>query len=186
MVYLIVYSTLLCNGTWYGWFTSLNPIEIVISAIVGVLIALFVGLVHAGYIQRANDKKLRDKFSPIAGRFTRYFKNSNRLLATAVIEYIDQNQLRIEVTTLININTGADFSLDEMEIWTGEITMDSQKSGFIVWEYRQPQRYIDMSEKGFKRIIVDSDLNGITLVGAKEYGYGKESFKREPIATNPV
>ena len=52
--------------------------------------------------------------------------------------------------------------------------MDSVRNGIIIWEYKHPERLIGVN--GFKRIIIDKDFNGISLIG--ESGYGVEKMKR--------
>jgi len=50
--------------------------------------------------------------------------------------------------------------------------MDTLRNGIIVWEQRNPIN----GNNGFKRIIVEKDFTGITLVGEKEGGFGLEKF----------
>lgn len=171
-------TTLLCNCAWTEWLSSLNPIELFIGGLLGAFLGWFISVIHARETEKLKKKKLQNKFEPIAGHFICYFvengQTTNRILSKADIDYQADNQLTIELTTLINPTSGQDFPADQIQIWTGEMTMDSIRNGIIVWEYRQPNHLIGIN--GFKRIIVDKDLTGISLVG--ETGYGVEQMKR--------
>ena len=50
--------------------------------------------------------------------------------------------------------------------------MDSLRNGTIVWEQRNPIN----GNNGFKRIIIEKEFDGITLVGEKDGGFGIEKF----------
>lgn len=171
---------LLCYYSLTNWFTSMNPIEILIGGIFGALLGWLVSIRHAQETEKIKSKKLRDKFSPIAGHFICQFIQKNgqktdRIISKADIEYQDDNKLNIELTTLINETSGLDFPPNQIQVWTGEITMESLRNGIIVWEYKLPIHLV--GHNGFKRIIIDKDLNGISIVG--ETGYGVEKMKRE-------
>ena len=170
---------LLCNNSWSQWLTSLNPIELIIGGIFGAILGWLISIVHARETEKIKSKKLHNKFSPIAGHFICPFvqngQPTNRIISKADVEYQTDDKLTIELTTLINGETGQGFSPEQIQVWTGEITMDSVRSGIIVWEFKQPTHLIGYN--GFKRLIVDKDVNGISIVG--ETGYGVEKMKRQ-------
>ena len=164
--------------------SEMNPIEIIVSGLFGALLGWLVSVVHARETAKINSKKLRIKFQPIAGQYIWQLEQNgratDRIISKADIEYQADNKLIIELTTFIALPGGHDFTPDEIQIWTGEIAMDSIRNGLIVWEYRKPERLIGTN--GFKRIIIDKDLNGISLVG--ESGYGVEKMKRNKISSD--
>jgi hypothetical protein len=176
---MIAQQIILCTCNWTDWLTSLNPIELILGGLLGAFLGWFISVIHARETERLKRKRLREKYSPITGHFICYFapngQRTDRIISQAVIEYVVRNQLTIELTTLINQTSGQDFTADQIQVWTGEITMDSVRNGIIVWEFRQPDHLIGTN--GFKRIIVDKDFNGISLVG--ESGYGVEKMERK-------
>lgn len=138
----------------------------------------FIGYLATIYYARETDKikseKQKKDFEPIAGEY-----NDVNGYATAKMKYINDNKLKIEITTHLNYPSREPFPQDEIQIWTGDISMDATTHGFVVWAYRKPDRLIGTS--GFKRIIIDEDLNGFTLVGeqGRDFSYGTERFKRK-------
>lgn len=173
----MIVTVLNCNFALTDWLTSLNPIGIIIGGLFGAILGWLISVIYARETDKLKRRKLKDMYSPIAGHFIRQFKQTDRIISTADIDYLNDNKLTIKLTTLINKTSGQDFNSDQIQVWTGEITMDSIKSGFVVWEYRQPDQLI--GQNGFKRIIVDTDLQGITLVGETDHGYGVEKLKRK-------
>jgi hypothetical protein len=158
---------------------SINPLEIFISAIVGIITGVIASWIFAYRSKLIEKTKLRKQFEPIAGKFIRWWKDdkvTNRVFVRAIVKYISDNKFSIEVHTYIyygqDARNGQDYESDHLESWTGEIVMDTLRSGTIVWEQTNPMN----GNNGFKRIIVDKDLNGITLVGESESGFGVERF----------
>jgi len=159
--------------------SSLNSNEVLISALVGIVTGLIASFIFARTTKKIELNRLKKQFQPISGTFIRWWKDDKaksdgRIAAEATIDYLVKNRLTIEVRTLINHghNAGTDYPQDQIERWTGEIVMDTVRSGTIVWEQRNP----DNGNSGFKRIIVENDLNGITLVGEGDKGFGIERF----------
>ena len=61
-------------------------------------------------------------------------------------------------------------------LWTGEVTMQSEKYGGVVWQYIAPDTMRHFY--GFKKLIVEEDFNTIILIGETDKGFGKEVLKR--------
>lgn len=158
---------------------SSKSTEILISGIVGVLTGVIASWIFSYQSKLFENRKLKRHFEPIAGNFIRWWEDSkvkgnNRVFCRARIEYLTDNKLSIEVSTLIyhgrDTNYGVDYTIEQIERWTGEMIMDTVRSGTVVWEQRSPNN----GNNGFKRIIVDKDLKGFSLVG--EVGFGVERF----------
>jgi len=152
-------------------------VEIFVAIVVGIGTGIVASLLFARSQAWKERRRLRIRYSPTSGSFIRWYKDdkikgNNRVLARANIHYTDMSNLEIKVQTLINTDDGKDYQTESIEEWTGEITMESPRNGYVVWEQRKP----DNGNNGFKRIIVDKDLDGITLVGETDRGFGTERF----------
>lgn len=122
---------------------------------------------------------LQEQFEPIQGKYIRWWeddkiKGNNRVFVSATIDYISDNKLSIDVSTLIqygkNESYGVDYAKEQIENWRGEIIMETETTGTIVWKQTNPNN----NGAGIKKIIISNDRNGITLVGQK--GFGMEYF----------
>lgn len=154
---------------FYKWFNQLNLVEILISGIVGSLIGWLMSELIANKKERIRIKNLEALYKPITGKYACKYKNDpNRKISEAVIKYISENELKIELSTFIERTTGFDFPPEDIQRWSGEIFMRSIRHGEIIWEYIHPK---NIEEKdGCKRIIISKDFNSITLIGEGTYG----------------
>src|SRR4051812_4112568 len=93
-------------SSWMYWFSSLNPVDIIVGSAFGSVLGLLVTIIHARETERIKSAKLRARFYPIAGQFACYFNEdehlTDRIISQANIMYEADNKLTIEVTTLIN------------------------------------------------------------------------------------
>lgn len=165
--------------TWSNWINSLNPIEILFAATVGLLTALIASKIYANKSVKNKAKRLDKKYKPIEGTYIRWFqedkqKGAGKIHAKAYLTHYDgENRLDIEVKTFMrNDGTSTGRILSEPQVWTGEIVMDTIRSGTVVWEQKIPAS----GNNGFKRIIVGKNQDGITLVGETDHGFGVEKF----------
>ena len=116
----------------------------------------------------------QEQFEPIQGKYIRWWeddkiKGNNRVFAKAAIEYISNNKLSINVLTFIQYSKneyGIEYAKDRVENWEGEIIMETETTGTIVWKQTNPNN----GSAGIKKIIISNDRNGITLVGEKNFG----------------
>jgi hypothetical protein len=95
-------------------------------------------------------------------------------VSKAEIEYKQDNVLSIKLTSLIEKNVDT----KEYLVWIGEMTMESENFGTVVWRYTnlpKPQHQF-----GFKRCIVqeEPDAAYVYLIGEAVEGYGKEVLIR--------
>lgn len=160
------------------WLCELNPIETAIGFLVGILTSY----VYAITTERIRSRKLTKKYSRLKGKYIRYWfedksKGDGKIFATAEITSCTENKLSFIVKTLLeygkdNPSAGQPYKEESVEIWTGEITMDSLNNGTIVWEQRNPNN----GNGGFKRIIFNQPLTRLTIVGEKDYGFDLEVF----------
>lgn len=160
------------------WIYDLNPIEIAIGFLVGILTSY----VYAITTERLRSQKLTEKYSELKGKYIRYWledkiKGDSKIFATAEIISCIENKLSIKVKTFLeygeqNPSAGCPYKEDNIEIWTGEITMDSLRNGTIIWEQRNP----NSGNGGFKRLIFNDTLNSLTIIGEKDFGFKLEIF----------
>jgi len=169
---------------WSNWINSLNPIEIFFAAIAGLLTALIASKIYANKSAKNKAKRLDKKYKPIEGIYIRWFKEDkqigkNQIHAKAYLKHYDgENRLDIRVETFMHVSNGS--QLNKPHVWTGEIVMDTVRSGTVVWEQKIP----NIGKNGFKRIIVGNNLDEITLVGESVHGYGVERFTEKEISTS--
>ena len=140
----------------------------VISLLIGVLssfIASCISLWIGVHYERIRQRK---KYSGLEGKYSsfRFSDSDGRQLesaqaGTAVISYLRDNLLSIELT-------------HDHRTWFGTILMEAGNAGTIVW------RYIDLPENqrefGLKRCIAEKDE--VYLIGDQIHGYGKEVLQR--------
>lgn len=160
------------------WFCELNPIEIVIGFLVGILTSY----VYAVTTDKLRSNRLTKKYSTLAGRYVRYWKEDKvkgegKVFVTADISSSFENKLLIEVRTLLeygdgNPSAGIPYKEENIQVWTGEITMDSIRTGIMVWEQKRQNN----GNSGFKRIIFNTSSAPLTIVGEKEFGFDVERF----------
>jgi len=164
-----------CCSFWCDWIYSLNPLEVIIAAMVGIVTGLLASKIFAKTTERNKRNRLDKKYKPLEGTYIRWFKEDKqtgegRIHAKAHLKhYIGEYRLDIKVETFINPKG---YDLDNIQEWTGEVVMDTIRSGTVVWEQRKP----DNGNNGFKRIIVEKNQDGITLVGEADQGFGVERF----------
>ena len=115
----------------------------------------------------------RRKYGRIAGDFAGYvYKDDNAgVLSDLPVSKATIRHL-VETRLSITVSHGAHFE----NIWVGEITMQSQKYGIIVWQYVKPENMRHFF--GFKKLIVEDDFNTLNIIGESTEGFGKEVLKR--------
>ena len=157
---------------------EINSVEVIVSGLVGIITGLIASWIFAKTKESAKLKRLKKEFSPIAGKFVRWHlenkeKGNKKIHAIAEINYIGEKRLSIKVETLID-NQGIDYEKNEKQIWKGEIIMESQYYGNIVWRQLKPEKL--KTNTGFKGFIISEDYNAVTIIGANDKGYGDEKF----------
>lgn len=163
------------------WLSELNPIEIGLGFLLGIIGSIIFAITY----EKIKSKNITSRHKKIIGTYIRYWENKtilpeDVLFSKAMIKQIKENNFEIEVHTFLeygenNLSAGKKYKSENIEIWTGEITMDSLRNGTIVWEQRNPIN----GNNGFKRIIIEKEFNGITLVGEKDGGFGIEKFTKK-------
>lgn len=140
------------------------------SAVASVLVLLIV---------RHNGKReLKRRFSKAEGDYTGYRYDQDSLIpetnpaSRATIKYKHENLLSMSLTELEGRNAKG-----ENLIWTGEMRLDFETSGTVVW------RYLNLDDKlqfGFKRCLMREEDGKFYVYLAGEDPYGKEILVKEP------
>ncbi|TAL70922.1 MAG: hypothetical protein EPN82_01065 [Bacteroidetes bacterium] len=156
--------------------TSLNWTEIIISGLFGVFLGIIASYLTTYINEKIKRKRIEKSYSKIQGDdyicpTSEYPVN----VADASINLIAKNKLKIIVKTYVDI--GSNTILDDKHIWEGEIYMQTQKFGTLIWYYTYPQSKV--GENGFKRIIIHEHFKGFTLIGEMDKGFGDQKFIRK-------
>lgn len=99
------------------------------------------------------------------------------IFSAAELCQITENKFNIEVKTFLHYGKGegidgTPFLQNEIQIWTGEVTMDSLYNGKIIWEQRNPPN----GNTGYKQLLINKAFDGCTIVGEPGYGFFLEQF----------
>ncbi|MBI2281555.1 MAG: hypothetical protein HYU68_12835 [Bacteroidetes bacterium] len=165
------------DQTIQNWFCQLNPFEIVLGFAIGIATS-FAYAYMSNEIER---RKLNNEFKPLEGKYIRYWLegkiiSNGKIFVTCELFHLNEKRFDIKVTTLLEYgdkpSAGTPYLPESIEVWTGEVTMDSKRNGMIVWEQLQPVN----GNNGFKRIIFSPNLQEITIVGEKDFGFKTERF----------
>ncbi len=169
---------LICECIVLNWLSELNPIEIGLGFLLGIVGSIIFAITS----EKIKSENITSQHKKIIGSYIRYWEDKaivpeDTLFSKAILKQVKENYFEIEVHTFLeygtnNLSAGKKYTTENIEIWTGAITMDSLRNGTVVWEQRNPSN----GNNGFKRIILEKDFSGITLVGEKDGGFGIEKF----------
>lgn len=155
---------------------EINISEILLSGLVGAIISLIVTLCWAKIQESIRKENVKSLYARIAGNFNGpNHEQTKNLISSCVVTYIGEQKLNIVVTTYID-DQGNLLPKDQIQSWSGDITMVEPTIGSLIWEYIAPKHLLGRS--GFKRIVVSKDFNSFKLIGDRSDGYGDEPFSR--------
>jgi len=150
--------------------------------LLGTLSSVIASVLILVYVYHRDKRKLRAKFGKAEGKYTGYRYDEKNLVpetkpaSEATIEYKRDNLLSIVLKEIEGRNAkGENF------VWTGEMRLEFESSGTIIWRY---ENLDDKLQFGFKRCMLreDTDKFYIYLVG--EGHYGKEILVRDKTKSN--
>lgn len=157
---------------------QLNSIEILLGCLLGILGSF----VYAKTTERIRSQRITNRYKKIEGVYLRFWEENGsrekeKIFVTAELKQIVESQFEIVVRTLLHYGitnpcAGLPYSSENIEIWSGEIIMDSLRNGTVVWNQKNPAN----GNNGFKRIIIETNYSGMTLIGEKDGGFGVEKF----------
>lgn len=159
------------------WGLAFDLSQLVNGIVFDVIIAAFLTIINYQLGIRTEQRRMRGKFSLAAGIYTGHKTAENatidpEVISNSVITYRKDNHLSIRLT-----HKAGDMNLT----WEGDIAMEMETFGVIVW------RYVDFPKRdgkdvlwfGFKRIMVREFEKEVHVYLIGEQGFGNEILVRK-------
>lgn len=147
---------------------NLNIIEIVISAVFGLALAI----VYERIVSCRRRNLEKEKYDYLVGIYSSFNENGSGK-ASATVKYVKSNILKIDVIHAENTKNN----------WTGEINMITTEMGNLSARYLSHENHKHVVNSiDFKTIVTNKDESSFVLF-SNTAGFGNEHFKKIPKAT---
>lgn len=148
----------------------------------GVLASVIASILVLLFQHSKRKKDLRQRFGRAEGEYEGHEYDKNKLQPRA--EIVSKASIRYEYNNVLSLKLeqlNSKNKKGENLVWVGEIIMELEQFGHLVWYYTNLDDYQHWF--GFKRCIVreEKDKTYVYLIGENEEGFGKEILVRQSI-----